>query len=401
MKVLFTCGGTAGHINPALGVAGRIKELDPQAEILFVGAENHMETELVPREGYPIRTVRISGFQRSLKPAKIAENIRTVGRLASACRHAREILGAFQPDVAVGTGGYVCYPVLKMASRLGIPTAVHESNAVPGLTTRMLAGSVDRILVGLEESRPFYSRPEKVEVTGTPVRVDFRNTDKIRARRELGLSDNQPLVLAVFGSLGAEVMNRNMLELIARMGQQPFHLIYATGRRYYDQVRQQIQEKRLPLTGVDVREYIYDMPRVMAAADVILCRSGASTISELTYLGKPAVVIPSPNVVNNHQEKNARVLEKAGAAKMMLEGSFTGADLFAAVESLLTDPAALAKMHIASLKMGFNDATDRIAALVLSLADGKTGVQPEPVRKTPKESGLSQAETGGNGIGKT
>lgn len=374
MRVLFTCGGTAGHINPALGVAGRIRELFPDAEFLFVGAEGHMETELVPREGYELKTVRISGFQRSLAPKKIVENVRAVGRVVSSCRLAKRYIKEFRPDVAVGTGGYVCYPVLKTAASMGVPTAVHESNAVPGLTTRLLEKTVDQIMVGLAESREFYKAPGKVEVTGTPVRVDFRGLSKSQARRELGLDPGQPVVLAVFGSLGADYMNSAMQGFIRRMGgKDSFRLIYATGKRYYEDVRKSLDAAGLRSPHIDVREYIYDMPKVMAAADVIICRSGASTISELTYLGKPAVMVPSPNVVNHHQEKNARVLEKAGAAKMLLEGQFDGDGLFEAVTGLLRDPAALERMHGASLKMGVADATDRIVSIVLGLAQkGKT-----------------------------
>ena len=369
MRFLFTCGGTAGHINPALGVAGRLRELLPDAEILFVGAKGHMETELVPREGYEIRTVTVSGFQRSMKPQKILENVRAVGRLVSACRNAKKYIKEFQPDVVIGTGGYVCYPVLKMASDLGIPTAVHESNAVPGLTTKMLEKSVDRILVGLEESRSFYHDPGKVEVTGTPVRTGFRGTEKRQARRELGLDEDQPVVMAMFGSLGAEYMNRAMVEFVRRMGERPeFRLIYATGKQYYESVRAALEKEGLRGTAIDVREYIYDMPKVMAAADVIICRSGASTISEITYLGKPAVMVPSPNVVNHHQEKNARVLEKAGAVKVLLEGKFSGGELYDTVTGLLHDPAAMENMHAASRRIGMQDATDRIASIVLGLA---------------------------------
>lgn len=369
MRILFTCGGTAGHINPALGVAGRIRQLLPDTEFLFVGAEGHMETELVPREGYDLRTVRISGFQRSIKPRMILENIRTVGLLAEANRKAGQILRDFRPDAAVGTGGYVCYPVLRTAAAMGIPTAVHESNAVPGLTTKLLANRVDRILVGFEGSRAYYRHPERVEVTGTPVRVDFRGADKGRARRELGLDPQEPVVLAVFGSLGAAYMNRAMTEFIRRMGPEPgFRLIYATGRQYYADVKKALGSGLSLCPSADVREYIYDMPKVMAAADVIICRSGASTISELTYLGKPAVVVPSPNVVNNHQEKNARVLADAGAAKMLLEGQFDGVTLYDTVTDLLHDPQALAGMHMASRRLGVTDATDRIASIVLGLA---------------------------------
>ena len=369
MRILFTCGGTAGHINPALGVAGRVKELVPDAEILFVGAEGHMETELVPREGYELRTVRISGFQRSLKPEKLLANVRTVGRVVTAVRTAKRYIREFRPDVAVGTGGYVCYPVLKAASALGVPTLVHESNALPGLTTRLLEKRMDRILVGFEESRQYYKHPDKVQVTGTPVRVDFRGADRLRARRELGLDPEQPIVLAVFGSLGAEYMNAAMEGFIRRMGADGrFRLIYATGKQYYDAVRARLEAQGPLPACADVREYIYDMPMVMSAADVIVCRGGASTVSELTYLGKPAVIVPSPNVVNNHQENNARVLERAGAARMLLEGKFDGDGLYDSVTGLLYDGAALEKMHKASLEMGVRDATDRIVSMVLGLA---------------------------------
>ncbi len=369
MRVLFTCGGTAGHINPALGVAGRIRELFPGAEILFVGAEGHMETELVPREGYRLETVRIEGFQRSLKPKMILKNLHTAGILAASVRRAKRILKEFRPDVAVGTGGYVCFPVLKAASDMGIPTAVHESNAVPGLTTRMLEKKVDRILVGLEESRGYYKDAAKVELTGTPVRVDFRDETRAKARRELGLREDELIALAVFGSLGAGDMNKRMAELIRLMAgrEKSFRLIYATGKRYYDEVSKSLADVKCP--GLDLREYIYDMPRVMAAADVILCRAGASTISELTYLGKPAIIVPSPNVVNHHQEKNARVLEEAGAAKMLLEGRFDGAKLYETVYGLISDPAAMEAMHAASEKMGVRDATDRICSIVIGLVE--------------------------------
>ena len=370
MKVLFTCGGTAGHINPALGVAGRIKELFPEAEILFVGSEGHMETELVPREGFELKTVRISGFRRSLRPKMIAENIRTAYRVVTSQIRAKKILREFKPDVAVGTGGYVCYPVLKAASDMGIPTAVHESNAVPGLTTRLMERSVNRILVGFEESRGHYRHPEKVENTGTPVREGFRGADRGRDRRELGFDSGEPIVLAAFGSLGARYMNGVMERFVERMGPQPeFRLIYATGKQYYDEVKRNLAARGLTDGRIDVREYVYDMPKVMSAADVIICRAGASTMSELTYLGKPAVIVPSPNVVNDHQTKNARVLQNAGAARMLREGEFDGDELYETVISLLRDPLEAAGMHAASRHLGKRDATDRIVSILLELAE--------------------------------
>ncbi len=369
MKIVFTCGGTAGHINPALGVAGRIRELIPDAEILFVGSEGHMETELVPREGFALETVRISGFRRSLRPKMLVENVKTVGRVISSQMRAKKLLREFKPDVAVGTGGYVCYPVLKAAANMGIPTAVHESNAVPGLTTKLLEKSVDRILVGFEESRSHYRDPDKVEVTGTPVRAGFRGADRERDRRELGFDSQEPIVLAAFGSLGAKYMNGVMEEFIRKMGPRPaFRLIYATGKQYYDEVKRNLAAQGLTDGRIDVREYVYDMPKVMSAADVIICRAGASTMSELTYLGKPAVIVPSPNVVNDHQTKNAGVLENAGAARMLKEGEFTGSELHDIVNALLRDASAASRMHANSRRLGMRDATDRIVSIVLELA---------------------------------
>ena len=370
MRFLFTCGGTAGHINPALGVAGRIRQLMPDAEFLFVGAKGNMETELVPREGYELKTVKIAGFQRSLRPKMLWKNFHTAFLLVSSVAEAKAILRDFRPDVAVGTGGYVCYPVLTAASAMHIPTAVHESNAVPGLTTRKLEGRVDRIMVGFEESRKYYHHADKVTVTGTPVRVDFGRESRETARSKLGVEQDEPMAVAMFGSLGAGYMDEIMTGLLVKMGKNPpFRLVWATGKQYYPKVRAAIAAMGVGSDRIDVREYIYDMPRQMAAADVVICRSGASTISELTYLGKPAVIVPSPNVVNHHQEKNADVLERAGAAKVLLEGQFGLDELYTAVWGLLDDPAARKQMSHSSLSLGVHDATDRIASLVLGLAE--------------------------------
>ena len=372
MKFLFTCGGTAGHINPALGVAGQIRQLMPDAEILFVGAKGNMETELVPREGFDIMTVTITNLQRSLKPDKILHNLKTVKNVVTSQIQAKKIIKDFAPDVAVGTGGYVCYPVLKAAAAMGVPTALHESNAVPGLTTRMLEGKVDRIMVGFEEARANYKHPDKVVVTGTPVRGDFRHADQAQAKAELGLPADVPLVVSVWGSLGATHMNEIMVDFIRRACRKPvFRLIHSAGARGYTRMQEMLREAGAADCGeygMDVREYIYDMPRVMAAADLVLCRSGASTLSELAVLGKPAILIPSPNVTGNHQEKNARVMEQAGAARVLLEGEFTADSLLGEVSDLVFDSAALEEMAGNMRAMGVGDATERITDILLGLA---------------------------------
>lgn len=375
MKVLFTCGGTAGHIYPAVGVAQRLKELMPDIEVLFIGASGKMEEELVPREGFEIKTVPVMNLQRSLKPDKIIHNIKSIGCVVTAYAQSRKILKSFNPDVVVGTGGYVCFPVLRAAAALGIPTAVHESNIIPGLTTRMLERAVDRIMVGYESARAHYKNQSKVEATGTPVRADFANSDKSSAKAFLGLPADKPLVVSVWGSLGASHMNNMIVQLISQAyDRREFTLIHSAGRREYAQVISQLKETGLDeyeARGFDVREYIYDMPKVMAAADLVMCRAGASTLCELAILGKPAILIPSPNVSNDHQTPNAEFIESAGAAVMMKEGEFDAAGLYKTVCGLIADHAKLDAMSAAMLSLGSPGATDSIVNIVLGLADGK------------------------------
>ena len=375
MKFLFTCGGTAGHINPALAVAGAIKAAKPDSEFLFIGAEGRMETDLVPRAGYEIRTVRITNIHRGFSAEDIKHNLNTLKNVVTSTGEAKKIIREFQPDAVVGTGGYVCYPVLKAAHALGIPTAVHESNAVPGLTTKMLEGSVDAIMVGFEESRANYKHPERVVVTGTPVRGEFLNTDKLAARRALGLPEDKPLVASVWGSLGAGHMNEIMTDFIVRACANPFFgLIHSTGKAWYKKMTETLEREKpgYEKLGMDVREYIYDMPLVMAAADLVMCRAGASTLAELTAMGKPAVLIPSPNVTNNHQEKNACVRSEAGGARLLLELEFTADSMLGLVSELLHHPETLEDMSAKMRALGLPDATNRIAGIVLGLAEGKT-----------------------------
>lgn len=363
MNILFTCGGTAGHVNPAVALARIFQERNPDCKVLFVGADGGMENHLVPKEGYEIRSVTITNFHRSFAPADIAHNLGTVRNMVRSKQQAARILDEFQPDLVVGTGGYASYPVVKEAARRHIPTAIHESNAVPGLTTKGLSKVVDRVMVGFEESRSHYDHPEKVVVTGTPVRGDFFRYTRQEAREKLGLTDERPLLLSYWGSLGAEVMNRKMSEFIARecYDGAPFHHIHGAGRDY-GWMQEEIGRRGLALegTGIEVREYIYDMPLVMAAADVVLCRAGASTISELTAIAKPSILVPSPNVTANHQEKNARVLADQGAAVLLLEKDCQGDALYEQADGLLRDRPRREEMVRALNSMAVPDAGEKI-----------------------------------------
>ena len=371
MRFLFTCGGTAGHINPALGVAGRLRQLLPDARFLFIGAEGMMETELVPRAGFEVRTVRISNLSRSLSLAGLKHNAETLRELAGSIAAAKKLLEEFRPDVAVGTGGYVCYPVLHAAHKLRIPTLVHESNAVPGLTTKMLSRSVDCVMVGFEGAAENYPKGVRVAFTGTPVRTDFLNSGPAKDRKRQGIAAGRPLVVSVWGSLGSDHINGLMPEFMSLVCERrDFDFIHSAGKRGYESLSEAAERacgKDMKEKGVDLREYIHDMPAVMAAADMVMCRSGASTLAELAALGKPAVLVPSPNVTNHHQEKNARVLERAGAAKVLLEGQFDAESLYGTVMALLRDGKALDGMSAAMRQSGVADATERIVDLILDI----------------------------------
>ncbi|MBM6869400.1 undecaprenyldiphospho-muramoylpentapeptide beta-N-acetylglucosaminyltransferase [Pseudoflavonifractor phocaeensis] len=374
MNILFACGGTAGHINPAVALARLFQERNEGCRILFVGADGGMETRLVPKEGYDIQTVTITNFRRSLLPEDIVHNMRTLVNMRKSKKQSEAILDQFRPDLAVGTGGYASYPIISAAARRGIPTAVHESNAVPGLTTKALSKVVDQVLVGFEESRSHYDHPEKVVVTGTPVRGDFFRYTRQEAREQLGLTDDRPLVVSVWGSLGAAAMNRQTVDLIAeecRQGE-PFHHIHSAGRDYAH-VLELLAARAVDLKAhpsIDVREYIYDMPLVMAAADLVLCRAGASTISELSALAKPSVLVPSPNVVADHQTKNARVLSQAGGAVLLPEAESSGEKLYETVAGLLADQKKREAMSAALRRMSVPDAGEQIYQVLLGLMKG-------------------------------
>lgn len=371
MNVIFTCGGTAGHVNPAIALAGLMQSRDSSVNILFVGSKRGLERKLVEKAGYPFRAIEIDNFHRSFSPKDIQHNLHTAALVMKAPGAAKKLLKEFQPDLIVGTGGYASYPMVKYGAKAGIPTAVHESNMVPGLTTKTLEPLVQKVMVGFEACRQFYTHPDKVVVTGTPVRGDFFKQSREEARIRLGYGDDKPLVVSFWGSLGASHMNEQMVDFIRAelAAGQPFHHIHAVGSSGYPKMMASLKSAGLDLNGsvVDVREYIYDMPTVMRAADLVISRGGASTISELTALGMPSIIVPSPYVVNNHQEKNARVLEQAGGVVLLLEQESTGEKLYGAAMDILGDSGRREAMHKAMLSLSVPDATERIYQTVLGI----------------------------------
>ncbi len=374
MNFLFACGGTGGHINPAVAAAQRIRALMPDAGILFVGAEDNMEMELVPREGFSIRGIPVGNLHRSLKPGELVHNLRSARLLEKGLRESGRILREFRPGAVLGTGGYVCYPVLRAAAALGIPTLLHEANVQPGLTTRMLEKYTDRMMVAFEEGRSGYKRPDRILTVGMPVRAGFRELTREAARRRLGL-DERPFLLSFGGSLGAVKLNAAVAELIAENEKTgAFRLLHAAGG---GEAGVRAMEERLAAAGApkpqftEIRPYIYDMPAAMAAADLILCRAGASTLGELCAVGRAAVLVPYPYATANHQEKNARLLEAAGGARILLDEDLTPETLGRLVKELLADPAALEAMGKAQRRLDRPDALDVIVEEMLRLSGEK------------------------------
>lgn len=372
---MFTCGGTGGHINPAIAVANLLRERRPDCEILFVGGDGGMECTLVPKAGYRLETLDPRSLRRGLSPKAVWHNVNGAFHTAAALRKARRLIRQFQPDVIVGTGGYASFPVLKVGIRMGVPTCVHESNAVPGLTTRMVADRVDKILVAFAESKSQYKHPERVEVVGMPVRQAFLYTKKEDARQALGL-DERPVIVSAWGSLGAREMNKMTAELF-RLEQKagcPYQHIHATGAYGWKWMPDYTRELGVDLAvcdGLEMREYIYDMPTLMAAADLVIGRAGASTLNEIAASGTPCIIVPSPNVTNNHQEKNARVLADRGAAQVIQESDCTAQVLFSEAKTLLEDQARQRAMRRALLNLAVVDSAERICQAILDLAKRK------------------------------
>lgn len=361
MKVVLAGGGTAGHINPALAIAQIIRQKRPDAEILFIGNRGAMEDTLVTRAGFSIRYIKIQGLDRR----KLYRNFQTVRLFLKAVKDSKQILREFQPDIVVGTGGYVSGPVMYAASKLGLHTCIHEQNAYPGVTSRMLSGRVEKVFISFEDSRAYFKKKENLVLTGNPLRAEFSDSDRDAARRAIGLSEDDFYVLSFGGSLGAEALNRVMTDVIIRNARsQDFAQCHAMGKLGVKWMPSALEEKGATIEElpekIQVKDYIYDMPRQVAAADIMICRAGAITLGEITAQGKAAILIPSPNVTHNHQYHNAMSLAKQGAAVVIKEKDLTADILYDAILSLKQDPDRLKQIRAASAAMGLPDAAETI-----------------------------------------
>lgn len=366
MKIIFAGGGTAGHINPALAVAGYAKEQQPNTEILYVGAVGGMEERLVKQAGFEFRGIKISGFSRKFDINSLKKNIVTLKRILTASSESKRIIEDFKPDICVGTGGYVSGPILRKAAQMEIPIIIHEQNAFPGITTKMLSHKAKYVMLAIEQAKKFFDEKCNILVTGNPVRKEIISASQKEARTKLKL-DDRPVILSFGGSLGARKVNEAVLDLIANTSKNnEFQHIHAYGQ-YGSWFLPKLEEKGVKISkhpNFDIREYINDMPTCLAAADLVICRAGAITLSELQIQGKASILIPSPNVAENHQYHNAMAMVNNKAASIIEEKDLTGEILIKKVKELLLQPDLLKEYQKNAKKMAIYDANERIYAII-------------------------------------
>ena len=378
MRLLISGGGTGGHIYPALAIVRALKALDSDLQVLYVGTRRGLEADLVAREGLTFEAIDAAGVMRKA-PWQAA---RGAWLTARGLGQSLGLVRRFHPDVAVGTGGYVSGPVILAARLLGVRTAIQEQNAIPGFTNRMLARLVDRVFLPFPEARRYFGRRTRTKVTGNPLRPEVLSTRAEDARRRLGIAASRQVLFVFGGSRGAQSIHRAMPEALAALLRRSSLLVlYVTGQAYHAEVLARLRERGLvreergaavrpggePRGELRVMPYLHEVADALAAADLAVVRAGAMTVSELLARGLPAIVVPSPNVANNHQEANARVLQRAGAAVVIRDARLTGPGLAAAVEELLDDPQRRARMAEAARVLGRPNAGHLIAQEILTL----------------------------------
>ncbi len=364
MRIIFSGGGTGGHIYPALSMARYVKKKVPQAAILFIGADGGMEENIIPEAGFDLETLAVKGFSRK----KLIHAPATIFRLGSSCARARRIIEKFKPDVVMGTGGYASAPTLLAALLGRKKTIIHEQNIIPGMTNRFLSPWVDKVCVSFDASRDYYKNKSNVLVTGNPRSSDMKLLSKESARESLRMDNKLPLLLVFGGSRGAARINQCMVDYLEKLTEKgKMQVLYITGEIYYDEITSRLEKKQVfDRLGdrLKVKAYQREMPSAMAAADLMISRAGATTLAEITALGVPSILIPSPNVVNDHQRKNALSLVREEAAVMIEEDNLTAPALKDKIEDLLGSPVKLKMLSKNSRKLGKPDAAENIFKLI-------------------------------------
>ncbi len=364
-KFIISGGGTGGHIFPAISIANALREKDPSCDILFVGAEGRMEMERVPAAGYPIIGLPIMGLPRKMSFQLLV----FLMKWFKSRKKAKQIIKEFLPDVVIGVGGYASGPTLKTASKMGIPTVIQEQNSYAGVTNRLLSKDAFRVCVAYDNMDRYFPK-DKIVFTGNPVRKDLlKAIDRKEAKEYFGIHSSNPVILFIGGSLGARTLNQSILAGIKRIAEGKVEIIWQTGKVYYKSILEQLGEN-IP-KNLHVNEFVTRMDSAFAASDLVISRAGAGTISELCLAGKPSILVPSPNVAEDHQTKNAMALVDEGAA-LMIRDDHAENDLLNTALNLVTDTFKLASLHTEILKLAKPDASNQIAQIILKIAKDET-----------------------------
>lgn len=363
MKAIIAAAGTGGHINPALAIANKIKQEEPNSEIIFVGTDRGLENDLIPRAGYDLKRIEAYGFNRKIS----LDNVKKMYKTFKSIGQAKKIIQDFKPDIMIGTGGYICLPVALAASKLKVPIVLHESNAFPGVAIKMLSKKASAILVGFEDAKKRIKNTENVVVVGNPSKVkeiSFTNSQKEKILKEIGLTDiEKPIVLVFGGSQGAQKINESFINIISKKVNEKYQIIWATGPNQYEIIKTKLQNLNINIDNipnVKILPYIYNMEEVMNCVDLVVSRSGAMTITEISIVGKPSIFIPFPYATENHQEYNAKVLEKVGAAKIILDADLDFNILNSTINEIISDKEKMCRMSENAHAVEIKNVEDKI-----------------------------------------
>lgn len=362
MRVIVAAAGTAGHINPGLAIANKIKQEEPDSEIIFIGTTRGLENDLVPRAGYGLKTIEAYGLSKQISIA----NLKKMWATLMATGKARKIIKEFKPDIIVGAGGYICGPVVWAANKEKIPVILHESNAFPGKAVKMLAPKAETVLISFEEARIRIPNAKNIVCTGTPVKIvkkEYSKEEKTNILTSIGVNGNKPIVLVFGGSQGAQKINEAIIGILENKINKDYQIIWATGPKQFDIIKEELASKNIDINNIEnakILPYIYNMEEIMNVSNIIVARSGAMTITEISNLGKPSILIPLPNVSQDHQLYNAKVLENVGAAKIILNNELNKNNLENEIEKIIKDPQLMHKMEEKAFSKSVTDVQEKI-----------------------------------------
>ncbi len=367
MKVLITGGGTGGHINPALAIAQKIKASDKNNKILYVGTKEGMESDLVPKQGFDFRTVEAKFLKRKIS----IENIKTLAISIKGVAQSMKIISEFKPDIVIGTGGYVCGPVVLAAALKKVPTIIHEQNVFPGITNKLLSKVVDKIAISFEEATKYFKYKEKLVLVGNPVRKEVIEANRMQSRKKYNLKNDDILIYSFGGSGGQKSLNDSIINVIKDIkNRDKIKLLHVTGKRLKDDFQESLQKENIKIpSNVTIVDYMYDAPSALSASDLVIGSAGAITIAEITKIGVPSILIPKTYTAENHQEYNARALEKMGAAVVILENELKDNKLLSTIDKILNNSNELSAMSLNSKKLGELNAEEEIYKLILELVE--------------------------------